>query len=86
MTGWFEVWLQRNSGWRFLKQVEVAIAGASADPVRHRKFRRDARKLRVDRFPYNVVYWHDEADASIHIVAIAHTSREPHYWRERMPG
>ena len=31
------------------------------------------------------ITWHDEADISIHIVAIAHTSREPNYWRERVP-
>ncbi|WP_294398579.1 type II toxin-antitoxin system RelE/ParE family toxin [Prosthecobacter sp.] len=71
-------------GERFLKQVEAAISSASSDPARYRKFRRDARKVRIERFPYNVVYWHDEADNSIHIVAIAHTSREPDYWCERV--
>jgi plasmid stabilization system protein ParE len=76
----------RDLGERFLNQVEAAIAGASSDPTRYRKFRRDARKVRVERFPYHVVYWHDEASASIHIVAIAHTSREPDYWRERVPS
>ena len=68
------------------KQVEAAIAEASIDPARYRKFRCDARKVRVERFPYHVVYWHDEADGSIHIVAIAHTSREPDYWLETVPN
>ncbi len=76
----------RELGERFLKEVETAVAGAGNDPARHRKFRRDARKVRVERFPYHVVYWHDEADGSIHIIAIAHTSREPDYWRERIPN
>ena len=74
----------RELGERFLKQVDTAIAEASIDPARYRKFRREARKVRVERFPYHVVYWHDEADSSIHIVAIAHTSREPDYWSERV--
>ncbi len=76
----------RELGECFLKEVETAVAGASSDPFRYRKFRRDARKVRVERFPYHVVYWHDEADGSIHIVAIAHTSREPDYWSERVPN
>ncbi|MBN8421952.1 MAG: type II toxin-antitoxin system RelE/ParE family toxin [Verrucomicrobia bacterium] len=76
----------KDLGERFLKQVEAAIAPAGTDPVRYRKFRKDARKVRVEHFPYHVVYWHDEASFSIHIVAIAHASREPEYWQERMSG
>ncbi|MGV3662641.1 MAG: hypothetical protein ACO1TE_20830 [Prosthecobacter sp.] len=73
----------RELGERFLQQVEAAILDASSDPFRFRKFCHDARKVRVERFPYHVVYWHDEASSSIHIIAIAHTSREPDYWRDR---
>ncbi len=41
----------RELGERFLKEVETAVAGAGNDPARHRKFRRDARKVRVEHFP-----------------------------------
>ena len=40
-----------------------------------------ARRLPVRRFPYFVVY-RERADA-IEIVAIAHQSRRPGYWRSR---
>lgn len=74
----------RELGERFLDQVEAAILGASSDPARHRRFHGDARKVRVERFPYHVVYWHDETTSSIHIIAIAHTSRAPDYWHTRV--
>lgn len=40
-----------------------------------------SRQLRVNRFPYNVVYRIREDD--IYVVAVAHTSRRPGYWRDR---
>jgi plasmid stabilization system protein ParE len=40
------------------------------------------RQLRVTRFPYNVVYRVREND--IYVVAVAHTSRRPGYWFERL--
>jgi plasmid stabilization system protein ParE len=43
--------------------------------------RQPSRQLRVNRFPYNVVYRIREQD--IYVVAIAHTSRRPEYWKHR---
>ncbi len=70
---------------RFQSKIEAAVASARAAPTLHRKHHHDARRVRVDRFPYHVIYWHDEAGDSIHILAIAHASRAPDYWRDRMP-
>jgi plasmid stabilization system protein ParE len=39
------------------------------------------RQLRVARFPYRIVYRIREED--IYVVAVAHTSRRPGYWRHR---
>ena len=39
------------------------------------------RQLRVKRFPYKVVYRVREDD--IYVVAVAHTSRRPGYWKDR---
>jgi plasmid stabilization system protein ParE len=39
------------------------------------------RQLRVTRFPYKIVY--RVRDHDIHVVAVAHTSRRPGYWRTR---
>jgi hypothetical protein len=35
----------------------------------------------VNRFPYNVVY--RIRDDDIYVVAVAHTSRRPNYWKDR---
>ena len=71
-------------GERFISSVEAAVARARATPQLFRKFDPEARKVRVERFPYHVVFWHDETGDSIHIVAVAHTSRAPGYWRDRL--
>lgn len=41
-----------------------------------------SRQLRVNRFPYRIVYRIREDD--IYIVAVAHTSRRPDYWKGRL--
>jgi toxin ParE1/3/4 len=46
-----------------------------------RRARRPSRQLRVNRFPYNVVY--RIRDNDIYVVAVAHTSRRPDYWKHR---
>jgi len=46
-----------------------------------RATRRPSRQLLVNRFPYSVVY--RICDDDIHVVAIAHTSRRPDYWKHR---
>ena len=47
-----------------------------------RTTRRPSRQLRVNRFPYHVVYRVREED--IYVVAVAHTSRRPDYWKHRL--
>jgi len=39
------------------------------------------RRLRVERFPYQVVYRLDEVE--IVVVALAHLKRRPGYWKHR---
>jgi len=39
------------------------------------------RQLRVTRFPYKVVY--RVREHNIYVVAVAHTSRRPGYWKDR---
>ena len=46
-----------------------------------RRGRYPSRQLRVTRFPYTVAY-RDRHD-DIYVVAVAHTSRRPGYWKNR---
>ena len=47
-----------------------------------RKFDGEARKARLKRFPYAVVYWID--DGALRIIAVMHLHREPGYWHGRV--
>ena len=46
-----------------------------------RRGRLPNRQFRLTRFPYKIVYRVRETD--IYVVAVAHTSRRPGYWRGR---
>jgi plasmid stabilization system protein ParE len=68
-------------GDRFTSAAEVAIAGIKARPEMSRKFDGQARKVRLQRFPYAVVYWFD--GDTLRILSVMHLHREPGYWHRR---
>jgi hypothetical protein len=69
----------------FRAEIESKIWSIRGDPLRWPVFKpTGARRCRLKRFPYNVVYY-DTAD-EIWIVAVAHQKRKPGYWTERKPG
>lgn len=69
-------------GNKFLHAVHVALAKIQDKPERHPFYDETARSVRVVGFPYRVVY--EELPEAIYIVAVAHASREPGYWKNRL--
>jgi len=69
-------------GKRFLRAVHFALAKVQDDPERFPVYDRPVRSCRVIGFPYRVVY--EELPDAIYVVAVAHMSREPGYWKHRL--
>ena len=69
---------------RFVSRVEAAVTSARSEPTLNRTQLHGTRRVRLTGFSYHVVYWHDELGDSVHIIAIAHASRDPGYWRDRL--
>jgi toxin ParE1/3/4 len=40
------------------------------------------RKLSLDKFPYNIIY--RQIENQIEVLAVAHQSRRPNYWHNRL--
>ncbi len=72
----------REAAERFLSSVDKAIehiaAGYEGLPIVSHHYRR----VRVNRFPYILIY-RSLSEDSVMIVAVAHTSRRADYWRRR---
>jgi toxin ParE1/3/4 len=73
---------QVGLGAAFTKEIETAIEQILATPERFRFIEQDVRRCLARTFPYGVLYT-VERDLIL-IVAIAHGSREPGYWQERV--
>jgi len=69
-------------GARFIAQVEVAVAQILAAPLRPRCFVGECRKVRVERFPYSLIY--RVKCGQLQIIAVAHMKRRPGYWKKRL--
>jgi len=65
----------------FAVAVDDALAKIERDPHRFVKIDSRHQSCNRERYPFQVVY-RDDGDR-IYIIAIAHTSRRPGYWRDR---
>jgi toxin ParE1/3/4 len=77
-----------NLGIEFARQYALAVEWISDDPKMY-PLAEDAppdiecrNMTRLGRFPYRVVY--AIVENSLYIVAVAHTSRRPGYWQDRL--
>lgn len=72
----------RGLGQEFLNEIEQALPGIREHPEISPKVLGDIRKRLLNRFPYALLF-SEEPDAIL-IVAIAHLSRRPGYWIDRI--
>jgi len=65
----------------FLLEALAAIDRIRRFPQAWHPLGNEIRRCRLRRFPYGLIYSKDEE--GILILAVAHTHREPDYWRDR---
>lgn len=75
-------WDVPGLGRRFADEVERAVEVLLEHPDIGARVDDDLRHLVLRKFPFSVVY--GTAPGLVYIVAIAHSSREPGYWRSRV--
>ncbi len=85
-VAWYSA-VRPELGRDFIRELEAALALLRTDPVPstphpHVAKRLGARRLTLKRFTFDLVFI--ERDADLHIVAIAHHSRRPGYWKARL--
>ena len=68
------LWMPRLICWRKNLFRMVSMPGAAG--------KHGAKRLILKRFPYDVVV--KERDGELLVIAIAHHSRRPAYWRDRL--
>jgi ParE toxin of type II toxin-antitoxin system, parDE len=68
-------------GKSFLDEVHRTVSLIERYPDAGAAIERNLRRVRLDRFPYAVVY--RRADDAVVIIALAHQRRRPGYWRGR---
>lgn len=66
-------------GERFVTRIEAAAARVLTNPLMPRCFDGECRKVKTDKFPDLIIY--REKNEPLQILAIAHPSRRPRYWR-----
>jgi len=74
--------ISEELGLRFVMEVEAAITRAREFPEAWAPVRGGLRRILPRRFPHAIVY--EVMADHILIWAVAHCSRKPGYWRERL--
>ena len=67
---------------RFVAAVEETIGRILEHPERWRMIDPDIRRCLTKTFPYSVIY--SVQGETVFIIAVAHGSREPGYWKDRV--
>jgi toxin ParE1/3/4 len=68
----------------FIEAVESAISAVLADPERFAFYIYGARSAMLKRYPFLIIY--RSMAEMVDVLAIAHTSRRPGYWKDRRFG
>jgi toxin ParE1/3/4 len=68
----------------FVREIESAVERARVFPTRHPRISGELRRVLTRRFSYMVVF--EILNDRILVWAVAHTRREPGYWKSRLPG
>lgn len=69
-------------GLDFEQAVREVVQSIQTDPARHPPQKEGTRRVVMGRFPF-VIHYIDLQD-TVWILAFAHTSRKPGYWRRRL--
>ncbi len=80
----FDWYLERSpdAAMRFDAEVDRALAQIIAAPQRWAAGSHSTRRFLLRQFPFTLIY--RERASTIQIVAVAHTSRKPGYWKQRL--
>ncbi|HEU0036277.1 MAG TPA: type II toxin-antitoxin system RelE/ParE family toxin [Kofleriaceae bacterium] len=83
---WYEA-RRRDLGIDFVREVREALRRISSEPqiwplVPNVPERLGVRRFVLRRFPYAIIF--AEFADEIRVLAIAHSKREPGFWRERL--
>jgi plasmid stabilization system protein ParE len=73
---------QTGLGLEFAEEVYAAIARIIQYPDAWSSLSRNSRRCLINRFPYGIIY--QIKSRTLRIVAVAHLSRRPGYWKERL--
>jgi toxin ParE1/3/4 len=81
----FDWYLQRSpdAALKFDAEVERALTQIVQAPQRWAGGPHSTRRFLLRQFPFTLIY-REQKPGAIQIVAIAHTSRRPEYWKQRL--
>jgi plasmid stabilization system protein ParE len=82
VTGDYEA-ASAGLGVRFRREVESACAAILEHPLLWRVRAEGFRRVNLPGFPYYITYV--LIDQIVLVIAVAHASRHPDYWKKRMP-
>ena len=73
----------QRSAKRFTAAVDQVVEQFRVQPDRYPLYDSEFREAGMTDFPYSVVY-RVLASGDVQVIAVAHASREPGYWRDRV--
>ena len=80
---WWYEGRRSGLGFEFNACLDEALQKAARAPLVYVEVDDDIRRVLVRRFPYAVFFVVEDDDATLTVIGVLHTSRDPDSWRER---
>ncbi len=68
----------------FVRAVDIGVSTIAQNPLAYPILFRQARRIRLKRFPYVLFYIVDTTHMIISIVSCFHSKRNPKVWQDRL--
>jgi plasmid stabilization system protein ParE len=78
---WYEA-RRAGLGGEFLREIGFVLEEVRQHPLRFPQVYKDARRARLDRFPYGIYFL--AGDDAVEVVAVMHAKRSPWQWQRRV--
>jgi plasmid stabilization system protein ParE len=76
---WYEE-QQPTVGDKFYKEIDYYLGLLEKDPHLFAiRYTEELRAVALNKFPFLIIYWVDEASYKVYVVSVFHTSRNPKY-------
>ena len=84
ILGWYKSREVADLDKQFIAFISKSLKRIEINPELNPIVFKDVRRALLKIFPYKILYYVNEINKEVHVIAVIHISRDPKVWQERV--